>query len=134
MSAAACSTRWARFCCCAVTTVGALRMIRSDMIANNLEFIVQPTLALRLTARGRIEIFPRDETLPFFNGQNLVHTPVSQLINSPAGPAHFDQIDLRPLLQAKVQPQIALRDVAAAAAYFVALREIAGHNLNARDE
>src|SRR5947209_2780021 len=82
--------------------------------------------------RDRLEIFLLDEALAFLDGQNLIHARARDFINRAARPADFYQVNLGALLKAEVQPQVALRDVAAAAPNLVRLREIAGDDFNTR--
>src|SRR5438477_4142282 len=59
---------------------------------------------------------------PFFNPQDLVHGRVfTPLHGAPARPPDFDHVGLASLAQAKVQPKISLRNVAATAPYCLSL-------------
>src|SRR6185369_8766698 len=80
----------------------------------------------------RLELFLLDEALAFFDGQDFIDARARDLIHDAARPADFDQINLRPLLQAEVQAHVVLRNVAAAAAHFVYLRQVAGDNFDLR--
>src|SRR5689334_12567917 len=84
------------------------------------------------TTRGALEVLLLDEALPFLDGQDFVDARVRDLVNRAARPADFDEVNLRALLKAEVEAQVALRDVAAAAAHLVHLCEVAGDDFNTR--
>src|SRR5215470_5212258 len=87
----------------------------------------------RLTAchqGGLIDIFLLDNALSFFDRQQLVRIHVGNSVNHAARPADFDEVYLRPLFQAEMQPRVALRDVTRAAPHFVYLRQIAGDDFD----
>src|SRR5215213_3878734 len=85
-----------------------------------------------LTARGRLQIFLRDDALTLFDGQDFVGGRARYLLGRAAGPADFYQVYLRPLLKAEVEAQVVLRGVARAAADFVRLHEVARDDAHAR--
>ena len=59
---------------------------------------------------------------PSFTVSTLFMRALSNLVNHAAGPANLYQIYLRSFLKTKMQPQIALRNVAVPATHFVHLR------------
>src|SRR5262249_1000598 len=70
----------------------------------------------------------------FLNRQYLVHASPGYLVDDTAGPADFYQVYLCPLFEPEVEPEVALRQVAASAAHFVHLSKIAGHNFDPRSD
>jgi len=68
------------------------------------------TVCVTLLAPGS-EVLLFNQTLSFFDGQDLVRADVGDLINCAAGPADFYQINLRSVLESEVQPEIILRNV-----------------------
>src|SRR6266567_7246048 len=80
------------------------------------------------------KVFLFDDTLTFFDYQYFIHIRVSNLINHSARPADLDEVYFRPLLQAEVQPQIALSDVAPTAPDFIDLRQIPGDDSDSRSD
>ena len=67
------------------------------------------------------ELFGLHDTLAFFDRDKLIRLHVFHRVHLAAGPAHFEQFDLLGLAESEVNAQIALRDIAAAAADFVDL-------------
>jgi hypothetical protein len=61
--------------------------------------------------------------LAFFYVDHTIDIKVLYLINAPAWPAYFDEIDFGRLVQPKMNPQIVLGKITAATAYFIYLLE-----------
>src|SRR5262249_11387150 len=85
------------------------------------------TGATLATARGT-----GNESLTFFDRQEFVRIHVRYLVNHAARPADFNEVYFRPLLQAEVQTQVALRHITPAATRFVNLSQIPGDDFNPR--
>ena len=66
------------------------------------------------------------------NGQDLVGSNVVQHLNCPAGPAYFEPIHALGRSQAKVQPQIVVRQIASPALHLGVLGLSAGTNAHPR--
>ena len=82
--------------------------------------------------RDLLEVFLFGYPLSLFYREYLVDSGSCNLIQSPAWPADFDQVYFGSFLQAEMQSQIALGNIAAAAAYFVNLDQIAGDHFHLR--
>src|SRR5215813_14378067 len=79
-------------------------------------------------------LFLFDESLAFFDRQEFVRIHVRYLVNHAARPADFNEVYFRPLLQAEVQTQVALRHITPAATRFVNLSQIPGDDFNPRPD
>ena len=77
-------------------------------------------------------IFLRADPFALFNGINLIHGEIAEMLYEPARPCYFDAVNLRFGTEAEVQPKIVLRKVAAAAANLIKLHELSGMNCKAR--
>jgi hypothetical protein len=64
-----------------------------------------------------------DDALAFFYVDHTIDFNLLQLINVPAGPSYFDEINFGRLVQPKMDPQIVLGKITAATAYFIYLLE-----------
>src|SRR5262245_21553450 len=75
-----------------------------------------------------------EKSLAFLDRQQVVGAHVRYLVNHPARPADFNEVYFRPLLQAEMQPQVALRHITPAAPHFVNLSQITGDDFNPRPD
>jgi hypothetical protein len=78
---------------------------------------VQRTLFL--SAGRTLEVFLIDQTLAFFNGQDLIHIRIANFVNYTTWPTNFYEVDLRSFFEAKMQPQVILGEIAATAPHFI---------------
>src|SRR5262249_37700186 len=72
-------------------------------------------LAIRNQIIGRFAFLDSDEA---------VHGKIQKFLREATWPAHLNGVDLRPPLQAEMQPRVILRKIAAAPALFVNLYEV----------
>src|ERR1041384_2933326 len=83
---------------------------------------------------GFLEIPLLDDTFSFFNGEDLVHAHVSNFIDNTIGPAYFDEVYFSSLLEAKMQSQIALGNIASAASDLIDLGQISRNDFDFRSD
>src|SRR5215212_2353826 len=120
MREATCSKSWTRSGPCAKTLVSKRHKRHTRIIC---------TLGARFDVWLLIDL-----SLAFFNRHDPVSRNGGYFINRPAGPTHLNRIHFRTLLEAEVQPQIALRQVTLTATHLVHLRQIAGYNCHTRTD
>src|SRR5882672_12336943 len=70
----------------------------------------------------RVELHGADDAFAFLDEDHLVRLDVFQRFDEAAGPADFEQLHLVRFADAEMDAQIILREISAAAAYFVDLR------------
>src|SRR5438045_2512697 len=83
-----------------------------------------------MPSKNRTNLLGRDDSLPFKHAIKLIHRQILQRIHGSRRPANLNRIDFRRGIQTKMDSQIILGKIAAAAMNLVDLRHTTGDNLD----